>query len=174
MFGDLTHCGRRAKSPKLWAPKPGAMDPPPERPILASHALLIHRSAWKGYSANFVLGVWPVRSRIGIRYRARRPVSPSWAAGLFRAPLRPRAGCNGPKVAWTEPRAPETMRNGGGPAELGGSAGPTARSGYEVARGGRMTSKMGTKRTVYRIVARSELGERYACAFEGMRMETRE
>jgi len=36
-----------------------------------------------------------------------------------------------------------------------------------------MTSKMGTK-TVYRIVARSELGERYACAFEGMRMETRE
>jgi hypothetical protein len=36
-----------------------------------------------------------------------------------------------------------------------------------------MTSKMGTK-TVYCIVARSELGERYACAFEGMRMETRE
>jgi hypothetical protein len=25
---------------------------------------------------------------------------------------------------------------------------------------------------VYRIVVRSELGERYACAFEGMRMET--
>ena len=36
-----------------------------------------------------------------------------------------------------------------------------------------MTSKMGTK-TVYRIVARSELGERYVCAFEGMRMETRD
>jgi outer membrane PBP1 activator LpoA protein len=36
-----------------------------------------------------------------------------------------------------------------------------------------MTSKMGTK-TVYRIVARSELGERYAYAFEGMRMETRD
>jgi outer membrane PBP1 activator LpoA protein len=36
-----------------------------------------------------------------------------------------------------------------------------------------MTSKMGTK-TVYRIVARSELGERYATAFEGMRMETRD
>ena len=35
-----------------------------------------------------------------------------------------------------------------------------------------MTSKMGTRRTVYRIVARSELGERYASAFEGMRMET--
>jgi outer membrane PBP1 activator LpoA protein len=36
-----------------------------------------------------------------------------------------------------------------------------------------MTSKTGTK-TVYRIVARSELGERYATAFEGMRMETRD
>ena len=28
------------------------------------------------------------------------------------------------------------------------------------------------RRTVHRIVARSELGERYASAFEGMRMET--
>jgi outer membrane PBP1 activator LpoA protein len=37
-----------------------------------------------------------------------------------------------------------------------------------------MTSKMGTRRTVYRIVARSELGNRYASAFEGMRMETRD
>ena len=27
-------------------------------------------------------------------------------------------------------------------------------------------------RKVYRIVVRSELGERYACAFEGMRTET--
>ena len=27
---------------------------------------------------------------------------------------------------------------------------------------------------VYRIVVRSELSDRYACAFEGMRMETRE
>ena len=36
-----------------------------------------------------------------------------------------------------------------------------------------MSTKMGT-RTVYRIVARSELGERYASAFEGMRMETRD
>jgi outer membrane PBP1 activator LpoA protein len=35
-----------------------------------------------------------------------------------------------------------------------------------------LTRKMGTRRTVYRIVARSELGERYASAFEGMRMET--
>jgi outer membrane PBP1 activator LpoA protein len=35
-----------------------------------------------------------------------------------------------------------------------------------------MTSKKGPRRTVYRIVARSELGERYASAFEGMRMET--
>jgi outer membrane PBP1 activator LpoA protein len=34
-----------------------------------------------------------------------------------------------------------------------------------------MTRKKGT-RTVYRIVARSELGERYATAFEGMRMES--
>ena len=35
---------------------------------------------------------------------------------------------------------------------------------------------MGNKgtRRVYRIVARSELGERYASAFEGMRMETSE
>ena len=35
---------------------------------------------------------------------------------------------------------------------------------------------MGNKgtRRVYRIVARSELGERYASAFEGMRMETEE
>ena len=32
------------------------------------------------------------------------------------------------------------------------------------------------KRTgkVYRIVVRSELGERYACAFEGMRMQTQD
>ncbi|HEV2744345.1 MAG TPA: hypothetical protein VGV91_14415 [Rubrobacter sp.] len=35
-----------------------------------------------------------------------------------------------------------------------------------------MTGKNGT-RTPYRIVARSELGERYAAAFDGMRMETR-
>jgi hypothetical protein len=34
-----------------------------------------------------------------------------------------------------------------------------------------MTRKKDT-RTVYRIVARSELGERYASAFEGMRMES--
>jgi hypothetical protein len=47
----------------------------------------------------------------------------------------------------------------------------TTRSGYEVARGGLMTRKKDT-RTVYRIVARSELGESYASAFEGMRMET--
>jgi outer membrane PBP1 activator LpoA protein len=30
------------------------------------------------------------------------------------------------------------------------------------------------KGTVYRIVVRSELGDRYASAFEGMRMETQE
>ena len=36
-----------------------------------------------------------------------------------------------------------------------------------------MTCKKGT-RTVYCIVARSELGERYASAFEGMRMQTRD
>jgi len=35
-----------------------------------------------------------------------------------------------------------------------------------------MTRKTGP-RTVYRIVTRSELGNRYASAFEGMRMETR-
>jgi len=34
-------------------------------------------------------------------------------------------------------------------------------------------SKKG-KSKVYRIVARSELGDRYASAFEGMRMEARE
>ena len=33
--------------------------------------------------------------------------------------------------------------------------------------------KKGT-RTVYRIVARSELSDRYAAAFDGMRMETKE
>jgi hypothetical protein len=33
--------------------------------------------------------------------------------------------------------------------------------------------RMGTVK-VYRIVVRSELGNRYACAFEGMRMETEE
>ena len=36
-----------------------------------------------------------------------------------------------------------------------------------------MTRKRGT-RTVYRIVVRSELGERYAPAFEGMRMESKD
>ena len=35
-----------------------------------------------------------------------------------------------------------------------------------------MTSEKGA-RTLYRIVARSELGERYEAAFDGMRMETR-
>jgi hypothetical protein len=51
----------------------------------------MHRSAWKGFSANFVRGVWPVRSRVGMSYRARRPVSPpSWAAGLFVRPSAPR------------------------------------------------------------------------------------
>ena len=33
--------------------------------------------------------------------------------------------------------------------------------------------KQGTRR-VYRIVVRSELGDRYACAFEGMRMQMRD
>jgi hypothetical protein len=36
-----------------------------------------------------------------------------------------------------------------------------------------MTSKEGA-RTTYRIVARSELGERYEAAFDGMRMETKD
>ena len=36
-----------------------------------------------------------------------------------------------------------------------------------------MTSEKGT-RTTYRIVARSELGERYEAAFDGMRMETKD
>ena len=36
-----------------------------------------------------------------------------------------------------------------------------------------MTSKNGT-RTPYRIVTRSELGERYAAAFDGMHMETKD
>jgi outer membrane PBP1 activator LpoA protein len=42
-----------------------------------------------------------------------------------------------------------------------------------VAQLGRVMHKQGTRR-VYRIVVRSELGERYASAFEGMRMETRD
>ena len=33
--------------------------------------------------------------------------------------------------------------------------------------------KQGTRR-IYRIVARSELDDRYACAFEGMRMESKD
>jgi len=36
-----------------------------------------------------------------------------------------------------------------------------------------MVRKKG-KGTVYRIVVRSELGDRYASAFEGMRMETQD
>ena len=36
-----------------------------------------------------------------------------------------------------------------------------------------MMRKKGT-RTVYRIVARSELGDRYAGAFDGMHMETKD
>ena len=36
-----------------------------------------------------------------------------------------------------------------------------------------MASKNGT-RTFYRIVTRSELSERYAAAFDGMRMETKD
>src|SRR5829696_328208 len=58
--------------------------------------------------------------------RARRPVSPSWAAGLFRAPLRFRASRNGPKGAWTGPGPPETMPDRGGRADLGGGVGPSS------------------------------------------------
>jgi hypothetical protein len=42
-----------------------------------------------------------------------------------------------------------------------------------VARLGKIMRKQGTRR-VYRIVVRSELGDRYGCAFEGMRMEMRD
>jgi hypothetical protein len=35
------------------------------------------------------------------------------------------------------------------------------------------THNMGTTRTVYRIVVRGELSERYALAFEGMEMEVK-
>jgi hypothetical protein len=38
--------------------------------------------------------------------------------------------------------------------------------------GGKQVSHMGT-RTVYRIVVRDELSERYAAAFEGLDMETK-
>ena len=38
--------------------------------------------------------------------------------------------------------------------------------------GGKQVSHMGT-RTVYRIVVRDELSERYAAAFEGLEMETK-
>src|SRR5215218_3710145 len=47
-------------------------------------------------------------------------------------------------------------------------------SGYDAAHGGRMGGKQGRTRKVYRIVARSELSDRYASAFEGMEMETKE
>ena len=39
--------------------------------------------------------------------------------------------------------------------------------------GGKQMRRTGTW-TVYRIIVRSELGERYAVAFEGMEMETRD
>jgi outer membrane PBP1 activator LpoA protein len=42
-----------------------------------------------------------------------------------------------------------------------------------LARAGRVMRDKGTAR-VYRIVVGSELGERYASAFEGMRMQTEE
>jgi outer membrane PBP1 activator LpoA protein len=42
-----------------------------------------------------------------------------------------------------------------------------------VPQPGKIMREQGTRR-VYRIVVRSELGDRYACAFEGMRMEMRE
>ena len=42
-----------------------------------------------------------------------------------------------------------------------------------MASGGRQTMRKGTG-TVYRIVVRSELNDRYAVAFEGMEMETRD
>ena len=37
--------------------------------------------------------------------------------------------------------------------------------------GGKQMMRKGT-RTIYRIVVRSELSDRYALAFEGMKMET--
>jgi hypothetical protein len=47
--------------------------------------------------------------------------------------------------------------------------------GYETARGGWTDVKRKKDtRTVYRIVARSELGDRYAAAFDGMHMETKD
>jgi hypothetical protein len=38
---------------------------------------------------------------------------------------------------------------------------------------GKIMREQGTRR-IYRIVVRSELDDRYACAFTGMRMETRD
>jgi hypothetical protein len=91
-------------------------------------------------SANFAsTGVWEVLlaeaaddrlplsrpgSRIPSGPAARIP--PSWAAGLFRAPLRSRASRNGPKGAWTGPGPSETMRDRGGRADLGGGVGPSS------------------------------------------------
>src|SRR5215218_4600793 len=63
-------------------------------------------------------------SRIPSGPAARIP--PSWAAGPFRAPLRSRAGRNGPKGAWTGPGPPETMPDRGGRADLGGGVGPSS------------------------------------------------
>src|SRR5215216_3700592 len=42
-----------------------------------------------------------------------------------------------------------------------------------MGRAGRMMRKKRGKGTVYRIVVRSELSDRYASAFEGMEMETK-
>src|SRR5215212_5921665 len=99
----------------------------------------IHPSAWKGYSPKFAsTGVWEVLlaeaadNRLPSRTGSRIPsgpvarIPPSWAAGLFRAPLRSRAGRNGPKGAWTGPGPPETMPDRGGRADLGGGVGPSS------------------------------------------------
>ena len=99
----------------------------------------IHGSAWKGFSQKFAsTGVWKVLlaeaadDRLPSRPDSRIPsgpaarIPPSWAAGLFRAPLRSRAGRNGPKGAWTGPGPPETMPDRGGRADLGGGVGPSS------------------------------------------------
>jgi hypothetical protein len=46
-------------------------------------------------------------------------------------------------------------------------------SGYETGPKGRVTRNKGTGK-VYRIVVRGELSDRYAVAFEGMQMETKD
>jgi hypothetical protein len=103
-------------------------------------------------------------SRIPSGPAARIP--PSWAAGLFRAPLRSRAGRNGPKGAWTGPGPSETMRDRGGRADLGGGVGPSSCS-----RTALLTTPVPCRRaSSFRLTENSPLPKFAYTAFSEVRM----